>query len=54
MEIGIVYQGRQVNLTKPETHYGSNLPEFAKLVPLAFEAVGLKFDGTITEIQDGR
>ena len=52
MEISILYQDRQVTLTKPETRYGSNLESFTELVALAFRGVGLDFDGTIREIED--
>ena len=52
MEITIIYQGRQVTLTKPETKYGSNLDAFVELVSLAFEGVGLYFDGQIGEIAE--
>lgn len=52
MEISILYQDRQITLTRPETKYGSNLQSFAELVNLAFQGVGLEFDGIITEPQD--
>lgn len=52
MEITLVYQDRQITLTKPETKYGSNLEDFSRLVGLAFKGVGLEFNGTIQEIQD--
>ena len=52
MEISILYQDRQGTLTKPETRYGSNLQSFAELVDLAFQGVGLVFDGTISEMQN--
>ena len=52
MEITLVYQDRQITLTRPETKYGSNLEQFAELVNLAFQGVGLNFDGVITEVTD--
>ena len=52
MEITLVYQDRQITLTRPETKYGSNLEQFSQLVGLAFEGVGLNFDGTISEAKD--
>lgn len=51
MEITLSYQSRQVSLSKPETRYGSNLEAFCELAALAFEGVGLSFNGEITEIK---
>lgn len=53
MEISILYQDRQVTLTRPETKYGSNLQSFTELVNLAFQGVGLEFDGVIKENENG-
>lgn len=52
MEITILYQDKQVTLTRPETKYGSNLESFTELVALAFRGVGLDFEGEITEIKN--
>lgn len=52
MEITILYQDRQITLTRPETKYGSNLETFTELVSLAFLGVGLCFEGTISELKD--
>ncbi len=51
MEISILYQDRQVTLTKPETRYGSNIEAFTELAALAFQGVGLNFEGEISEIK---
>lgn len=53
MEVTLLYQDRQITLTRPETKYGSNLDQFTELVNLAFQGVGLEFNGTITEAQNG-
>ena len=53
MEITILYQDRQVTLTKPETKYGSNLEAFTELVELAFKGVGLEFNGEILDVSIG-
>ncbi len=53
MEIEIVYQDREIHLSRPETKYESNLENFSELVNLAFEGVGLRMDGTIVEGQGG-
>lgn len=52
MEITLVYQDRQITLSKPETKYGSNLDSFSELVNLAFLGVGLYLDGKIEELKD--
>lgn len=52
MEVTFIYQDRQITLTKPETKYGSNLDAFSELVALAFQGIGLTFEGTITEMRD--
>ena len=52
MEITLLYQDRQITLSKPETKYGSNLDSFSELVNLAFLGVGLYLDGKIEELKD--
>ena len=53
LEVTFVYQDRQITLTRPETKYGSNLDSFSELVGLAFQGIGLTFNGEITEMQNG-
>ena len=37
---------------KPDTKYGSNLEAFTELVNLAFQGVGLFFEGKIGELNE--
>lgn len=52
LEITIVYQDRQITLTRPEIKYGSNIQNFREMVEIAFAGIGLVFEGTILEIGD--
>lgn len=52
MEVTLLFQDRQITLTRPETKYGSNLDQFTELVNLAFQGVGLQLDGMISEVSN--
>lgn len=52
MEVTLVYQDRQITLTRPETKYGSNIQNFREMIETAFTGIGLVLEGTIQEIED--
>lgn len=52
LEITLSYQDKEIALSRPGTKYGSNIDEFNELVKLAFEGVGLQFNGSLVEINN--
>lgn len=52
LEITLSYQDKEIALSRPGTKYGSNIDEFNELVRLAFEGVGLQFNGDLVEINN--
>lgn len=50
MKICIEYNGRWVEMDKPDHNYGSNIDTFREIARLAFAAVELEFVGEINEI----
>ena len=50
MKICIEYNGRWVEMDKPDHNYGSNIDTFREIVQLAFSAVELEFVGEINEV----
>lgn len=52
LEITLSYQDKEIALSRPGTKYGSNIDEFNELVRLAFEGVGLQFNGSLVEINN--
>jgi len=54
MKICIEYNGRWVEMDKPDHNYGSNIETFREIAHLAFAAVELELIGEINEIDPNR
>ena len=54
MKICIEYNGRWVEMDKPDHNYGSNIETFREIAHLAFAAVELELEGEINEVDPNR